>query len=127
MNTFTTRTGTILPPRKARPDVLRGGAAVIREDGLTKGTFAKVLDVHGQQTAHCTVGALMAAVGDHQLDIRSVQPEIDLLVQMLGCPPLHNNSSSVVGIYSWNDAARRTADDVTTLLEQAAEKAEADQ
>jgi RNAse (barnase) inhibitor barstar len=98
----------------ARPEILRKAADVIRTGGLVKGTF----DTRDGQ--HCTVGALWAAVGGNVME--NLDAEVDVLAEMIGVGP---GLMSSTAIFHWNDQPETTAEDVVTLLEQAAEKLEA--
>jgi hypothetical protein len=103
---------------KPSPEVLRKAAQVLREGGWVQGI------VETPRGQHCTLGALRKALhyprSDHLL-----QPEVDLLSELIG-------GAAPSGVWwweavsDWNDAVGRTAADAITLLEQAAEKAEAD-
>jgi hypothetical protein len=96
---------------KARPEVLRKAAQVLREGGWVQGALQTS---RGQ---HCTLGALWEALYGG-----SVQPEVNLLSELIG----DTDSSEWEVLIDWNDYDGRTEADVLTLLEQAAEKLEAD-
>lgn len=100
----------------------RRAAEVIRIGGLTKNAYE-------DDTRHCAIGALMAARGVSMWNVTSVWPEVSYLVDLLGGSGVSRPNTVVPGsdmVADWNDRADRTADDVITLLEQAAEKLEAD-
>jgi hypothetical protein len=103
------------------PAVYRRAADVIRQGGLAKRAYRS-------GSTHCTVGALRTA---RQLDALVGSPLADEpwtvpLAEMLGLPigdaPCHAGALITV----WNDEEERTEQDVILLLEQAAEKLEAD-
>jgi hypothetical protein len=100
----------------ARADVYRAAAADIREHGLAKGDY-----VVG--ASHCTVGALQSAALTHP-EV-NIQREAHYLAGLLGLDT--GRFEMHYGVAYWNDREETTADDVVTLLEQAAEKLEADQ
>jgi hypothetical protein len=98
------------------PAIYRKAAHVIATGGLAKGTFSRP-DL--APVPHCTVGALMEATG-RALDNHST--EVEFLDHLLGIAPCGIPAS----VTRWNDRPETTADDVITLLEQAAEKLEAE-
>jgi hypothetical protein len=110
----------------------RGAARVIREGGLAKGTFT-------DGESHCTVGALDVAaikqglpsvryrdpgqVLPHLADVLGYTPTVEC---SCGDPACTLRDAAFVAITQWNDQPGTTERDVITLLEQAAEKLEAD-
>jgi hypothetical protein len=100
------------------PAVYRKAADVIREGGLAKGVYG----TDGGQ--HCLVGAMFQAKQDLHLRV-TADAEARYLAELLGLPGRANEISHY-GVAVWNDAPERRPEDVITLLEQAAEKLEAD-
>jgi hypothetical protein len=100
----------------ANPATFRAAAQLIRDKGLAKGTFGVTPD-----SPHCTVGAL-----------RTVNPGVSYWVddnedlRVLGGLLGLNGEFLWADIALWNDREETTEQDVITLLEQAAEKLEAD-
>jgi hypothetical protein len=103
------------------PAHYRKAAQVIREGGLAKGGFA-VRQSDGR-TAYCIVGALCQATGQNLYN----DPEVQYLGHHLGllASPGYR-SCDVTQITRWNDRPETTANDVITLLTEAAEKLEAE-
>lgn len=104
------------------PAVYRRAADVIRTGGLAKGVYRR-------GTTHCVVGALrVARQRDPQAgSFRSDVPWTTPLSEMLGLAVLPDNPFQTIRVVSqWNDAPERTPEEVVTLLEQVAEKLEAD-
>lgn len=99
--------------------IYRDAAQIIREGGLSKGCY-------GPRTVravpHCTAGAVRAAAGSAWMSEMPLLLLADLLGRQGDQAPRILNT-----IADWNDQPDRTAADVILLLEQAAEKAEADQ
>jgi hypothetical protein len=105
------------------PAIYRKAAHVIREGGLTKGSYYR-LDL--DPVPHCTVGALQKATG--QRELYNGAPEVQYLGHLLGLPPDGGcGDNGLTRVTRWNDRPETTAEDVITLLEQAAEKLEANQ
>jgi hypothetical protein len=102
------------------PAVYRKAADDIRKKGLKKGSFT------GLDGSHCTMGALMHVTDNpHLLDLDD--PYIITLSDMIGFDPDNvEKLARTQFIAVWNDKRERTVWDVVGLLEQAAEKAEAD-
>jgi hypothetical protein len=105
----------------ARPDILRKAANVVRK-GWVQG------ELEDPMGRHCALGALRT-VSDVELYTMPlpqdpVFAEVTLLADLIGPNPHTTDAHST--LTDWNDEPGRTADDVITLLEQAAEKAEAD-
>lgn len=96
----------------ADPAVFHQAAERILTGGHTKGTFK-------ENGRYCIVGALLPGGVRRNLALYPRQEEVQLLAELLGIP------ATLRCIIQWNDARERTAEDVLTLLEQAAEKAEA--
>lgn len=93
------------------PAVYRKAAAVIRKGGLVKGAFSTGY-------GYCTLGA----IGYNHTAMQEGTARATVLADLIG--NVHQENPAKV-ISAWNDAEERTPDDVITLLEQAAEKLEA--
>jgi hypothetical protein len=102
------------------PTVYRQAADVLRHDSWGQGRL------HGSDGTHCLVGALCVVTGKNGNLLAKVEPELTPLADLLGGNPACGGELAEIVIINWNDADGRTADEVVTLLEQAAEKLEAD-
>jgi hypothetical protein len=98
------------------PAVYRTAADRIRKGGLIKGDYS---DGQGN---YCTLGAVGWPGTTY---IQSIA-RAELLADLIGyTPELYDLKGAPAIVTHWNDAEERTAEDVITLLEQAAEKLEA--
>lgn len=108
------------------PSVYRKAAAAIRTGGLEKNAYGPI---DSDRQPHCTVGALRHATGQPWVSFSILGPLADLLGPQ-PCPCGHADCGiceDPFGVITrWNDADGRTQDEVLLLLEQAAEKLEAD-
>lgn len=108
------------------PAVYRKAADVIRKSGLEKNNYG---DMNTDRVPHCTIGALRYATGQPWVSFSILGPLADLLGPQ-PCPCGNANCGICEDPFSaitrWNDHPQRTPDDVLLLLEQAAEKLEAD-
>jgi hypothetical protein len=112
-------TSTITTTPQAAKD-LRAAADLIRKGGLAKGSFYR--RPAGEDTSYCTVGAIVETHGDYILSFMD-SPALVKVRELLGIvDPAH----PWIAIARWNDQPERTDKDVITLLEQAAEKLEAE-
>lgn len=106
------------------PAVYRKAAQVIRTGGLTQGAFFT------DDGKHCTVGALRTLTGSLPETYRFLPLLADLIGGPQPCPCGGTGCGTALDPYGnvtrWNDHPQRTPDDVLLLLEQAAEKLEAD-
>jgi hypothetical protein len=99
------------------PGQYRNAAAQVRRRGKATGSFQ---DADGRV---CTAGALQFAFHDtldEGLALRQV-------ARMLGWAGDDSSLGSLTAVATWNDQPHITAEDVALLLEQAAEKLEAEQ
>jgi hypothetical protein len=96
------------------PGDYRSAAGVIKRHGLAQEAFH-------DEDGYCTVGALreVMGVGTGAIDLHP-------LADMLGSTPGPVKLNAFDVVTGWNDMHGRTPEDVITLLEQAAEKLEAD-
>lgn len=113
----------------------RRAAHIIRTGGLAKGTYVNGVG------EHCTAGALRVTHRGSTVhyDRPRMQAELITLSELLGrtivpcycgkpdCCTDEDGHTPLNVVAVWNDAGSRTTEDVVTLLEQAAEKLEADQ
>jgi hypothetical protein len=101
-----------------RVAVYRKAAELLRQDGWTQGAF---FDETGK---HCLVAAVRAA----NLEITSEwEFPLSAGLKYQLHKTLREQWGSRLSLTWWNDAPGRTADEVITLLEQTAEKLEADE
>lgn len=107
----------VTEPREVRPEDFRRAADVLREGGLARETYRD-----HKTGGHCIIGALMAAKGVHWW--REVEPHVDFLGEMLGSAGSGTRAFGEVAIF--NDDVAESVEEPIRLLEQAAEKLEAD-
>jgi hypothetical protein len=119
--TTTARSRAVSPPRScttARPRKSSTWATLLGRSSAPKGRRLT--------PCRCTVGALQKATG--QRELYNGAPEVQYLGHLLGLPPDGGcGDNGLTRVTRWNDRPETTADDVITLLEQAAEKLEANQ
>ena len=112
-------------------DVLRGAARYLQLHGWTQGTYyADQPDDHTPPA--CAMGALgMAAFGQRFPAPAYERPEWadykraeDVLMAHLGCgyPPVSDDDYPEPGVGDWNDQPDRTAEQVITALNAAADE-----
>jgi hypothetical protein len=107
----------------ADPALLRKAAEIIRDGGLSKGLFRT------DDGRHCAVGALMEAAHGEEVwkgGPNANDPVVTPAIQTLAEVVIPGGVGAVwLPIYNWNDDLHRTADQVVSAFEQAAQKAEA--
>ncbi len=93
----------------------RRAAEIIRTGGLAKGEYETF------DGEHCTIGALREASGESELIEGKL---LDPVADLIGRKPAETTFTTIT---IWNDVDGRTVEDVVALLEQVAEKVEANQ